>query len=128
MKKFYILCLFPLLFATTCEDDLNSGFETSYFIGNSSSIDLLYLSEGGNFIEISPGSKPLIGSILNSETIEVLPSEAMLFNAIKLYVPENGNFIQVYLQDPIDNDTWDLSEPVTNRFEYSLVITDDDLN
>ena len=129
MKKTFLIILLPFLLAFQCDDDLeNTGFETSYIIQNDSSTDLLLLNESNSFIEIESQSANLVGSTLNSETSPIAPSQSFVFNSIKLYRADNDDFIQVYDQTPLNNDLWILAEPVMNRFEYTLVITDDLLN
>ncbi|NNK73181.1 MAG: hypothetical protein HKO94_08305 [Flavobacteriaceae bacterium] len=129
MKKTLLFFLIPFLFAFQCDDDLeNSGFETSYIIQNNSTVELFLLNEANSFVEIESQSNSSVGSTLNSETSPVVPSESFVFNTIKLYKADNGDFLQVYVQDPLDDSLWIFSEPVMNRFEYTLVITDDLLN
>lgn len=129
MKKIFLLLLLPLIVATTCEeDDLNSGFETEYIIQNDSSIDLILLQEGGFQTTIENGTSFLLASDLNQETNSINPSETFAFNTIKLYKTENDNFILAYKQEPINDDLWTFDEPVTNRYNYTLIITDDLLN
>lgn len=129
MKKIFLLLLLPLIVATTCEeDDLNSGFETEYIIQNDSSIDLILLQEGGFQTTIENGTSFLLASDLNQETNSINPSETLAFNTIKLYKTENDNFILAYKQEPINDDLWTFDEPVTNRYNYTLIITDDLLN
>jgi len=45
-----ILLLAPFLLATQCEDDENSGFETTYIIENDTGIDL-YLLRADSFLK-----------------------------------------------------------------------------
>ena len=125
MKKLILLLCFPLFVATQCEDDLDSGFETSYIVQNNSSIDLFLLTKDNRFIEIPSQSNLLIGNDLNSETNPIAPSESFLFYSIRLYKSDSNNFILSYVQDPLSNDLWEFSEPVMNRFEYVLLITDE---
>ena len=125
MKKLFLLLLVPLILATQCEDDLDSGFETTYLIENTSSLDLTYLSPEDNLVQVPLGETLILGSTLNSVTSPILPSEAFIFNRIKLYNNQNDNFILVYNQEPITNELWEFSEPTVNEFEYKLIITDD---
>lgn len=125
MRKIFLLLLFPLFLSTQCEDDLDSGFETSYIVQNNSSIDLFLLTEDNRFLEIPIQSDLLLGSDLNSETEPIAPAESFAFSRINLYKLDNGNYILVYVQDPLNNDLWNYSEPVINKFEYVLVITDE---
>lgn len=124
MKKIYLILLLPFLVATQCEEE-NTGFETNYLVHNNSSIDLFLLNEQDRFIEIESQSTISIGSVLNSTTSPIVPSESLVFSNIKLYTTDNDNFILVYIQDPIDDDLWFFNEPVMNRYEYKLVISDD---
>ena len=125
MKRLLVLLFAPLLMATQCEDDFdNSGFETSYIIQNDSNTVLFLLNGEETFIEIQRQSELNFGSDLNSETNPIAPSESLVFDEIKLYKKENENFIFVYGQSPVEDATWMLDEPVTNRYEYRLVITD----
>ncbi|PWH82555.1 hypothetical protein DIS18_09930 [Algibacter marinivivus] len=129
MKKIFLLLLLPLIVATTCEEDhLNSGFETEFIIQNDSSIDLILLQEGGFQTTIENGTSFLLASDLNQETNSINPSETFAFNVINLYKTENDNFILAYKQEPINDDLWTFDEPVTNRYNYTLIITDDLLN
>ena len=41
---------------------------------------------------------------------------------------DHNDFIQVYEQSPINDDLWLFNEPSVNRFQYSLIITDETLN
>ena len=125
MKKIFVLLILTLLLSTQCEDDLDSGFETSYIVQNNSSIDLFLLTEDNRFIEISSQSDLLVGSDLNSETNPISPSESFLFSSIRLYKSVTNDFILSYVQNPLSNDLWEFSEPVMNRFEYVLLITDE---
>ncbi|MCA0132133.1 hypothetical protein [Winogradskyella alexanderae] len=128
MKKHILLLLLPLFLAMQCEDDITTGFETTYIIDNTTNSDLLLLNDSGSFIDIPSQSLTTIGSTLNSEANAVAPSEAFVFNTIKLYRNENDNFIYVYEQDPLEDDLWELDEPTVNRFEYKLIITEDLIN
>lgn len=128
MRKYSYLLLLPLLVAMQCEDDINSGFETIYIIENTTATNLLLLNDSGSFIDVNSGSETTIGSTLNSETSAILPSEAFIFSAVKLYVNDNNNFILVYDQDPLNDELWTLDETEMNRFEYKLVITEDLIN
>lgn len=129
MKKIFLILLLPLIVATTCEeDDLSSGFETEYIIENNSSINLILIQEENFQITIESGSSLTLASDLNQETNPISPNETFTFNSIKLYKKENDNFILAYKQDPIDDNLWAFNEPVTNRYNYTLTITDDLLN
>lgn len=127
MKKIYLIFLLPFLVATQCEEE-NTGFETNYLIQNNSSIDLLLLTEGDRFLEIESQSTVSIGSALNSETSPIPPSESIVFSNVKLYATDNYNFILVFIQDPVNDELWIFSEPLMNRYEYTLLITDDMIN
>lgn len=128
MKRIFLLLLVPFFMATQCEDDENSGFETSYIIENNSSSKLFFLENGELFKSLEIQSNITIGSELNSETSPIEPSASLIFNEIKLYKEEDDNFILVYEQNPISNNLWIFNEPVENRFEYTQTITDDLLN
>ena len=128
MKRIFLILLFPFLVAFQCDDDVDSGFETTYIIQNDSSTDLFLLNENGAFVEIDSQTAISIGSDLNSVTEPITPTEAFLFNSIKLYQAEGENFILRYSQEPLEDSLWTLTEPVMNRFEYTLVITDVDLD
>ncbi|WP_370392144.1 hypothetical protein [uncultured Winogradskyella sp.] len=128
MKKLFLLLLLPLVLATQCEDDINTGFETTYLIENTSSTDLLYLTPQNSFVEIPVGTEISVASDLNSETNPIPPSDSFIFSEIKLYSNDNESFILVYSQEPIDNASWEFTEPTVNNFEYRLIITDDVLN
>ena len=128
MKRIFLFLVLPFLFAFQCEDDVDSGFETNYIIQNDSNTDLFLLTESDSFVEISSQANISIAIDLNSVTEPILPTESFLFNSIKIYRSENENFILSYSQEPLDDEVWQLTEPMTNRFEYTLVITDTDLN
>ena len=128
MKKIFLILLFPFLVAFQCDDDVDSGFETTYLVQNDSSTNLFLLNESGQFIEINSQTDIAVGSDLNSVTEPIPPAESFLFNSIKLYRSENENFILAYSQEPLEDGLWSLTEPVMNRFEYTLVITDADLD
>lgn len=126
MKRLFILLLLPLIVAVTCEeDDLTSGFETEYILQNDSSLDLIFFPEGSSKFTVESKSSLTIAIDLNQETNPITPSETFTFSSIELYKSENNNFIQVYKQDPVDDNTWVLNEPTENRFEYKLIITDE---
>jgi len=91
-------------------------------------MDLFLLKEEDRFLKIDSQSTISIGSNLNSTTSPIGPSESFVFSSIKLYSKDNGNFILVYTQDPINDDSWIYSEPVKNRYEYKLVIPEDVIN
>ena len=126
MRRLFILLLLPLIVAVTCEeDDLVSGFETEYILQNDSSLDLIFFPEGSSKFTVESKSNLTIAIDLNQNTNPITPSETFTFSSIELYKSENNNFIQVYKQDPIDDNTWVLSEPTENRFEYKLIITNE---
>ncbi|MBO0340957.1 hypothetical protein [Flagellimonas profundi] len=125
MKKVFLLLLFPFLMAFQCEDDfVDSGFETYYSIENSTDTDLFLIDDSNQITEIAKQSSITIGSTLNTETISVMPSESLLFESIKIYSSENDDFFLRYEQNPIDDESWILNEPMENAFEYTLIITD----
>lgn len=125
MKKVFLLMLFPFLMSFQCEDDFeNAGFETSYKIQNNSNVDLFYIDESNQIWQIAKQSSSIIGSTLNNETIAVMPTASLLFEAIKLYASENGDYVLRYQQTPVDDELWVLSEPLEYVFEYTLIITD----
>ncbi|MBO0329934.1 hypothetical protein [[Muricauda] lutisoli] len=125
MKKVFLLLLFPFFMSFQCEDDfVDSGFETSYSIENSTDTDLFLIDDSNQITEIAKRSSITIGSTLNTETISVMPSESLLFQSIKIYTSENDDFFLRYEQNPIDDESWILSEPMENAFEYTLIITD----
>ena len=128
MKRIFLILLFPFLVAFQCDDDVDSGFETTYIIQNDSSTDLYFLDSQQRFIELPGQSELAIGSALKNEASPTVPSESFVFNNISLYRSENGNFILTYQQDPIQDGLWSLTEPTINRFEYILVITGADLD
>lgn len=126
MKRLLLVLLSLLLMSTQCEDDFdNSGFETSYLLQNDSSVALFLLDERDSFTEVETQSTLVIGSDLNSETNSIAPSESFVFSDIKLYKKENEDFVLVYNQTPISDSLWEFNEPLVNRFEYTLIITDD---
>lgn len=126
MKRVYLLILLPFLVSFQCEDDLDtSGFETTYLLQNDSSIDLFLLSNGNSFVDVESQSEVSVGSTLNSVTEPIVPSESFIFEDIKLYKADGGDFILVYEQVPLADELWILNEPSVNRFEYTLVITND---
>ncbi|NAS13863.1 hypothetical protein [Poritiphilus flavus] len=126
MKRIYLLVLLPFLVSFQCEDDLdNSGFETTYLLQNESGIDLILLSNGNSLVDLESQSEVSIGSTLNSVTEPVVPSESLIFEDIKLYRTDGDDFILVYDQEPLDDALWIFNEPSVNRYEYTLVITDD---
>lgn len=128
-KRFLLILLAPFLMATQCEDDFNdSGFETTYLIENDTSIDLFLLREDNSFEVIVARSSQSIGSELNSETSPIVPSESFVFSNLKLYKSEDDNFILVYEQNPIINDLWIFNEPTMNRFEYTLILTEESID
>ncbi|MEC7771897.1 MAG: hypothetical protein VX798_11985 [Bacteroidota bacterium] len=125
MKKVFLLLLFPFLMAFQCEDDfVDSGFETYYSIENSTDTDLFLIDDSNQITEIAKQSSITIGATLNTETISVMPSESFLFESIKIYSSENDDFFLRYEQNPIDDESWILREPMENVFEYTLIITD----
>jgi hypothetical protein len=125
MKKLFLLVLFPFLMSFQCEDDFeNSGFETSYKIQNNSNMDLFYIDEYNQISQIAKQSSSIIGFTLNNETIPVMPTASLRFEAIKLYSLENEDYILRYQQTPVDDNLWVLTEPFENVFEYTLIITD----
>ena len=125
MKKVFLLMLFPFLMSFQCEDDFeNAGFETSYKIQNNSNVDLFYIDESNQISQIAKQSSSIIGSTLNNETIAVMPTASLLFETIKLYASENGDYVLRYQQTHVDDELWVLSEPLENVFEYTLIITD----
>lgn len=128
MKRIFLILLFPFLVAFQCEDDVDTGFETTYIIQNDSGTDLFFLDGQQRFIEVPSQSELSIASALKNEASPILPTEAFLFSEIKLYRSENDNFILSYSQDPLENGLWALTEPQVNRFEYTLVITNMDLD
>jgi hypothetical protein len=125
IKRIYILLLLPLIVATQCEDDdTYSGFETDYMIQNDSSIDLILFTEGGGQLPIPNATEFRVSSDISQTATAISPTTSNIFNNIKLYKVENENFILVYEQDPLDDELWVYNEPLENRFEYRLIITD----
>ncbi|MGA9270624.1 MAG: hypothetical protein WBV45_08385 [Lutimonas sp.] len=123
-----ILLLAPFLLATQCEDDENSGFETTYIIENDTGTDLYLLRADNRFLQIKDQSSESIGSELNSITEPVPPEEAQVIGGIQLFERVNADFILKYRQDPLENEVWTLTEPSVNRFEYKLFIAESDLD
>jgi len=129
MKRIaFILLLAPFLLATQCEDDENSGFETTYIIENDTGTDLYLLRADNRFLQIKDQSSESIGSELNSITEPVPPEEARVIEGIQLFERVNADFILKYRQDPLENEAWTLTEPSVNRFEYKLFIAESDLD
>ena len=125
MKKFVLVLLAPFLMATQCEDDFdNSGFETSYLIQNNSNTDLFLLDETDSFTLIKANAILTIATALNLTTHPIKPSESLIFTGVSLYKKENDDFILSYRQSPLSDGSWELREPQINRFEYTLLITD----
>ena len=125
MKKFVLVFLAPFLMATQCEDDFDtSGFETSYLIQNNSNTDLFLLDETDSFTLIKANAILTIATALNLTTNPIKPSESLIFTGVSLYKKENDDFILSYRQSPLLDDSWELREPQINRFEYTLLITD----
>ena len=125
MRRVFLLLLFPFLMSFQCEDDFdNSGFETSYIIENSTDTDLFLIDAFNQITEIPRKSSVNIGSTLSTETIAVTPSESFLFKTIKIYSSEGDDYLLRYNQNPIDDDSWILVEPLGNVFEYTLIVTD----
>ena len=127
--KALMILLAPLLMATQCDDDyenLNPIFETLYVLKNSTSADLLYLDKSDAFINVPSESDIVIINDYHNLNSAILPSESFNVNPIKLFIMgENGDFILVYEQNPIDDSLWKFSEPTENNFEYNLIITED---
>ena len=124
MKRVLLILLAPLLMSTQCEDDfVDSGFETTYLIQNDTNDDL-FLLENGQFTTIVARTLVPIASDLNPDTEPIRPSQTVALTHIKLYRSQGGDFILVYQQDPINDESWDFEEPESNRFEYTLTITD----
>lgn len=125
MKKIaIILLLAPFLLATQCDDDENSGFETTYILENSTNVDLYLLRPENRFLKIPGQSSESIGSELNSITEPIPPEDARVIQSIQLFERVNEDFILIYEQDPLDNEAWTFTETSINRFEYTLVIND----
>ncbi len=130
MKKLLILCVIaPLLMATQCEDDFNTdGSETSFVIQNDSGIALSFPVENGDFITIENQSNFVVSSEFRDDSTALLPSDSPAFDEIVLFQLQDGEAVQVYQQNPIDNALWVLSEPFERNFEYRLTITPDLIN
>lgn len=77
------------------------------------------------FFNIPSQSSHILASDLNQETEAILPSNTFQFTDIKLYELIDGNYILRYEQNPINDSLWNLIEPSENRFNYTLIITDD---
>ncbi len=120
-----LIAMAPLLMATQCEDDfIDSGFETSYLIQNDTSTDLFLLNAGSGFTEVKSMTSVPIGSDLNSITVPIPPSASGVLTDIELFEKMEGDYIRVYLQSPLDDDSWEFRELSENRYEYVLRITD----
>lgn len=125
MKRLVLVLLTPFLMATQCEDDFSdSGFETTYNIKNDTGT-MLYLFRNERLFEIATQSEVEISSDLNTETKPIVPSQTITLEPILLYTKENDNFILAYEQRPIIDELWAYEEPSVNRFEYTLIITDE---
>ena len=125
VKKVFLLLLLPLLFSFQCEEDDLSGFETSYFFDNQTTIPLFFFDFENRLIEIAPQTSVLFRSDLNSETLPIRPSENIEFSTIAFFKNVNSDFILTYEQTTIDDDLWQFNEPSENRFEYTLVVTEE---
>ncbi|MEM8928560.1 MAG: hypothetical protein AAGC45_10180 [Bacteroidota bacterium] len=125
MRKICFVLLLPLLFAFQCEEDDLSGFETSYFIQNETNTSLFFFGFENRLIEIDAQTAVLFRSDLNSETLPIRPSETIEFSTIQLFKNVDSDFILSYEQAPIDDNLWLFEEPSENRFEYTLVVTDE---
>ncbi len=129
VKRLYLVLVLPLIIAMQCEeDDLSSGFETAYTIDNTSSRDLIFFRDGFPQVAINSNSNYQFATELNQVTEPIAPTAASVFSSIKLYEDQEGSFILVYNQDPLNDDVWTLTEPFENKFIYTLNITDALLN
>lgn len=125
MKKILLLFLAPLLMASQCDNE-DPLFRTEYFIQNSSSVELVYTSETAGEVVIPVGQSQFIASDTNSDTFV---SPGSVVDEIQLYVEDSsGELVLVYQQQPIDNDVWTFEELETYDAQYTLVITDIQLN
>jgi hypothetical protein len=121
-----LIALLPFLFAFQCEEDTEiADFATDYVIQNDSGIDLMLLYESNSFVEIDNQSDLTLATDFSSTANPILPSATPSFNVVTLYRRDNGNYILVYVQDPIDDDLWIYSEPIVDRYEFRLTITSD---
>lgn len=126
MKKLFIVLLIPLLMATQCDDDKILNYQTSYFIENNSSIDLILVTEDNTEIVIESQTNYQIGNDIRDSNIAVMPSENNLFNSLELYkLDPNDNLILAYQQEIINDDLWLFDDSGISLYQYTLVLTDD---
>ena len=128
MKKVLLLLLATLFMAAMCDTDDEPVFSTDYFIQNSSSFDLYFITEDAGEILIESQSRQFIASATNLDSF-VIPSENIAFNDITLYRKDSsGNLLITYEQEPIVDNLWSLNTLSNYEVEYVLIITDEILN
>ncbi|THD67876.1 hypothetical protein E7Z59_09510 [Robertkochia marina] len=130
MKLKLFLFLLPFLAATLCTDEeelISPDPESRYQLQNNTTTDLYLLTDNG-FLEIPAQATTVVGSEYNSTDGKMIsPSETILFQNLKLYRLENGDYMLVYEQDPVDDALWNFEEDENadyRLFEYTLVISE----
>nr|WP_297783979.1 hypothetical protein [uncultured Allomuricauda sp.] len=127
MKKLLLLLLASLLMSMQCESD-DPVYGTEYIIKNSSSIDLILITEEAGEIVIESQSSQFIAVATDLNGF-VDPSDTIAFEEITLYRAEDdGTKVSVYEQKPIVDSLWMFEESSSYDAEYRLIITDDLLN
>lgn len=128
MKKVFLLLLATLFMSTTCDRDDEPVFSSDYFIQNSSSFDLYFITEDAGEILIESQSRQFIASTTNLNSF-VIPSLNIAFNDITLYRKDSSGYLLItYEQEPIVDNLWSLNTLSNYEVEYVLIITDEILN
>lgn len=125
MKKILLLLLAPLLMATQCDDDNDAVVSTEYFIENNASTDLTYINFNNELITIASNTTVNIGLAIDNDTTIPPSGNTDLPNIVLFASNEQGEQVQVYAQDPIDDSLWIQQTESASLTFYNLVITDD---
>lgn len=112
--------------ATQCDDDdRDEVVSTEFFIVNNSSVNLTYTNYMDEVLTIESNSSEYIGLSLNSDSSVPPSANTDLPNIVLFANDDQGELVQVYVQDPIDDGLW--QQETQNNFltHYELEITDE---
>ncbi|WP_374958695.1 hypothetical protein [Gilvibacter sp.] len=128
MKTYLLLFLAPYFMAIICSEEDPPVVFTDMIIQNESSATLVFVTVESNEIDIVTGAQQYIfGGQDPAEA--VVPSSIETIDSIVLYTRDlEGNLIEAYRQEPIDDSFWTFNDVGEFDKQYILILRDEDLN